>query len=98
MHKGKNPFRFGETVTNEYFANRKKEINDIINFINKGENIFVYSYRRTGKTSLVKTTLEIMKGQKKIISIYVDLQRATSCAQFLEVSMGLSEGTGSVML
>ena len=92
MHKGKNPFRFGETVTNEYFANRKKEINDLINLINKGENIFLYSHRRMGKTSLVKNTLEIMQKEKQIISIYVDLQRATSCAQFLEVyAMAISE-------
>ena len=91
MHK-KNPFRFGEAVTNEYFADRENEIEDIINFIHGGQNIFIYAYRRLGKTSLVKAALEKMNERKEIIPIYVDLQRATSCAQFLEVyAMAISE-------
>ena len=64
----------------------------MINFISKGENVFVYAYRRMGKTSLIKATLEIMNNRKEVIPIYVDLQRATSCAQFLEVyAMAISE-------
>ncbi|MGA1796485.1 MAG: AAA family ATPase [bacterium] len=92
MHRGKNPFRFGEAVTGEYFANRKKEINDLIDSLNRGEHIFVYAHRRLGKSSLVTNALSIMNNQNAVIPIYVDLQRATSCAQFLEVyAMAISE-------
>lgn len=92
MHRGKNPFRFGEAVTGEYFANRKKEINDLIDLLNRGEHVFIYAHRRLGKSSLVTNALSIMSEQNAVISIYMDLQRATSCAQFLEVyAMAISE-------
>ncbi len=92
MHRGKNPFRFGEPVVNEFFVNRVKEIKDVSNALRKGENLFIYAYRRMGKTSLVKSTLLKMYEDKEIIPVYVDLQRATSCAQFLEVyAMSISE-------
>ncbi len=80
-----NPFKFGEVVTGDYFANRKKEIKDIIQYIRAGQNLFIYSYRRLGKTSLIKIVLESLFKKKEIIAIYVDIQKVTSQAQFIEV-------------
>jgi len=92
MQKNKNPFRFGEPVINEFFVNRKKEINELNESLKKHENLFIYAYRRMGKTSLIKNILLDMNARKEIIPVYVDLQRATSCAQFLEVyAMSISE-------
>ena len=80
-----NPFRFGEAVRGDYFANRKKEIKDITGHIKAGQNLFIYSYRRLGKTSLIKKVLEILIEHKEAITIYVDIQKVTSLAQFIEV-------------
>lgn len=92
MNRGKNPFCFGEPVVNEFFINRQEEIKELRETINKGENLFIYAPRRMGKTSLVKSTLLDMSTNKEVIPVYVDLQRATSCAQFLEVyAMAISE-------
>ncbi|MBN2374248.1 hypothetical protein JXL19_10725 [bacterium] len=92
MNKTKNPFRFGEPATNEFFTDRKKEIEELIGHLKKGENLFIYAYRRMGKTSLIKSALKMMENDKQAIAIYVDLQKATSCAQFLEVyAMAISE-------
>jgi len=79
-----NPFKYGETVTGEYFANRKKEICDIRSAIKSAQNMFIYSYRRLGKTSLIKTVIELLKKDRSIVVIYVDLQRAASAGQFVE--------------
>jgi len=80
-----NPFKFGEVVTGVCFADRHKEMHDIIEHIKAGQNIFIYSYRRFGKTSLIKNILEILTKKKEVIGIYVDIQKVTSQAQFLEV-------------
>ncbi len=80
-----NPFKFGEAVKGEYFTNRKKEIKDITEYIKAGQNLFIYSYRRIGKTSLIKNVLEILTKRKEIIAVYVDIQQVTSIGEFIEV-------------
>ena len=80
-----NPFKFGEAVTGDCFANRRKEIKDIIQYIKAGQNLFIYSYRRLGKTSLIKNVLGTLTKRKEVIGIYVDIQKVTSQAQFIEV-------------
>lgn len=80
-----NPFKFGEVVTDACFTDRRKEMHDIIEYIKAGQNIFIYSYRRLGKTSLIKNILEILTKKKEVIGVYVDIQKVTSEAHFLEV-------------
>ncbi len=80
----KNPFKYGELVTGECFANRQKEIREIRAAIKSAQNVFIYSYRRLGKTSLIKTVLKSLVKDRSIIPIYVDLQRAPSVGQFAE--------------
>lgn len=86
-----NPFRFGEAVTGDHFVNRKKEIKDIKEYISAGQNLFIYSYRRLGKTSLIKKVLEELGKKKEVISVYIDIQKVTSIGEFIEVySTGIS--------
>ena len=80
----KNPFKYGKSVTGECFANRQKEISEIKAAIKSAQNIFIYSYRRLGKTSLIKTVLQSLAKNRSIIPVYVDLQRAPSIGQFVE--------------
>jgi hypothetical protein len=80
-----NPFKFGEAVTGECFTDRKKETRDIIEYIKAGQNLFIYSYRRLGKTSLIMNIIKSLQAKKEIIPIYVDIQKVTSQAQFIEV-------------
>ncbi len=81
----KNPFRYGETVTGECFADRQKEISEINSAIKSAQNLFIYSYRRLGETSLIKTVLKSLADDRSIIPVYVDLQRAPSVGQFVEI-------------
>ena len=78
-----NPFKYGEVVTGNTFTNRTKEIKEITECIHSAQNMFIYGPRRQGKTSLVKTIIN--KLGDDVISIYVDVQRAASLSQFVEV-------------
>lgn len=86
----KNPFKYGEAVSKEYFADRDKEIRDITECIKASQNMFIYSYRRLGKTSLIKNVLSTLL--KEVIPIYVDLQKAPTTNHFVNVySAAISE-------
>ena len=84
-----NPFRYGKAVTGEYFCNRTHEIEELKSYIKSSQNVFIYSNRRLGKTSLIRMVLRALGGE--VIAIYVDVHRASSSAQFLEV---YSKATG----
>lgn len=79
----RNPFKYGEIVSKEYFTDRDKEIREITECIRAGQNIFIYSYRRMGKTSLIKKVLSLLS--KEVIPIYVDLQKSPTINHFVEV-------------
>ncbi|HDY67969.1 MAG TPA: ATP-binding protein, partial [Candidatus Scalindua sp.] len=78
-----NPFKYGEAVTGEYFCNRIHEIRELTSCIEAAQNVFIYSNRRLGKTSLIKVVMQALATE--VITIYVDVHRASSVAQFLEV-------------
>lgn len=87
-----NPFKIGEVVKGEYFCNRRQEIKALLGYVEGAQNVFIYSPRRFGKTSLIKVVLEEVLQLFDAIAVYVDVQRATSPAQFVEVySAAISE-------
>ena len=53
----KNPFEYGGVVSGNAFCNREKEVADLLRAIENNEKLFVFSERRYGKTSLVRTAL-----------------------------------------
>lgn len=90
----KNPFKFGEAVGGANFADREKEIKELISYIRSAQNVFIFANRRIGKTSLIKRVLEILAKKKEVIPIYVDLEQVTSPAQFVQV---YGEAIGSAL-
>jgi len=80
----KNPFKYGEAVLGENFADRKKELNELIRDLSDSERIFLISPRRYGKTSLIMNALEVLKS-KGIHTVYIDLYKATSLYKLLEI-------------
>jgi len=80
----KNPFIFGDVVTGEDFADRRKEISELITDLQGGLNILMYSPRRYGKTSLIMEILAHLR-KKDFLGIYIDIFRATSKARFAEI-------------
>jgi len=87
-----NPFKYGEAVMGEYFCNRTREIQELTSCIKAAQNVFIYSNRRLGKTSLIKMVVQDLVKNRESIAVYVDVHRANSAAQFLEIySRAISE-------
>ncbi len=76
-----NPFQYGSVVSGDAFCNRTDELQDLLRACENAEKLFVYSERRLGKTSLVRTVLGQLP-PRKFIAIYVDLWPTDSEASF----------------
>jgi uncharacterized protein len=79
----KNPFKFGEIVTEGNFCNRTKEIARLKQAFTDGQNVVLISPRRWGKSSLVNESLS--RGKGKLFVSHTDCFGITSPEQFLEV-------------
>lgn len=80
-----NPFRFGSVVTGADFANRRRELAELGRELAGGQHVFLLSPRRYGKTSLILTLLDRLRIQG-LLTAYVDVFRATTAAQLLELT------------
>ena len=78
----RNPFQYGGVVTGEGFCNRDKEKADLASAIHNREKLFVFSERRFGKTSLIKSVLARLP-KKQALAAYVDLWPTQSEAEFV---------------
>ncbi len=67
-----NPFQYGGLVNGPAFCNRKKELADLVAAAGNGEKLFLYSERRLGKTSLVRTALRQLP-KARYAAAYIDL-------------------------
>jgi uncharacterized protein len=76
----KNPFRYGDVATGDFFTNRDAELHELVGDIRSGQNVLVLSPRRYGKTSLVIEAVRLLREQDVLVA-YVDLLRATSKAE-----------------
>ncbi len=80
----KNPFVYGEEVTGYAFWNRTQEVQELARDIHNGQNVIIFSARRYGKTSLIKTVLEKVR-KEGVLMVYVDLYPAISKEKFVEI-------------
>jgi len=82
-----NPFKFGSVVTGEDFADRRRELAELVRELKDGQHLFLLSPRRYGKTSLILTLLDRLHGRGTLVA-YVDVFRTTTPAQLLELMAG----------
>ena len=79
-----NPFTYSNIVTGPHFCNRKKEQEELLEFIRTSQNVLLYSHRRTGKSSLIKQVFLNIKHQSpEIGTLYIDLYGTTSEKEFM---------------
>jgi hypothetical protein len=79
-----NPFKFGSIVTGEDFADRRRELAELVRELKDGQHLFLLSPRRYGKTSLILVALESLRARRGLVA-YVDTFRTTTPVQFLEL-------------
>jgi AAA+ ATPase superfamily predicted ATPase len=71
MKKKFNPFLTKGYISPEYFCDREKETEIIINAMENGRNITIYGRRKLGKTALIKHVFNNFS--KKHICLWIDL-------------------------
>ena len=79
----RNPFKFGEVVKGEDFADRKKEVKEIIEDVYNSVNIFLISPRRYGKTSLIMKVFEELS-ERNFIKIFIDFYTISDVNHLLQ--------------
>ncbi|RCV63368.1 hypothetical protein C5S53_14555 [Methanophagales archaeon] len=79
-----NPFRYGEVVTGEDFADRELELQELIMDLKAGQTIFLISPRRYGKTSLIMNALDKLQ-KEGFYTAYIDLFKVSSFKGLLEL-------------
>jgi len=82
----KSPFIYGNTVSEESFTNRKKEVEKLYSNLTNGINTTIISPRRWGKSSLVEKVInKINKNEKYIKTVIIDLFSISNEEEFYEV-------------
>ena len=68
-----NPFLTTGYISKEYFCDREKETENLINYCTNGNNVTLVSLRRLGKSGLIQHVFENLKDNETIETIYVDI-------------------------
>jgi len=80
----KNPFRYGEVVTGDDFADRETELKELTRDLKAGQTIFLISPRRYGKTSLIMNALDTLQ-KEGFYTAYIDIFKVASFKSLLEL-------------
>lgn len=76
-----NPFILAAYKTPDYFCDREKESQIIINALENGLNTVLYSLRRMGKTSLIQHVFNQLPSDYQLI--YIDIYRTKNAGDFV---------------
>jgi hypothetical protein len=81
--KAVNPFRFGALALDEAFADRDREVADLVADVRNGQDVVIFAPRRYGKSSLVwRASQELVSASVLIAS--VDLMTTPTKARLAE--------------
>lgn len=88
-----NPFLITAYKEPQYFCNRKKETDDIINAVINRRNLVIYAIRRLGKTGLIHHVFHHLRKQNKYKLYYIDIDQTSDLSDFLNILVnGLIKG------
>ena len=80
-----NPFLITGYASPEYFCDREKETEDLLETLHNGRNITLTSPRRLGKTGLIKHVYYLLRQQDpKVTVVYIDLYATESLYDFTQ--------------
>lgn len=84
MKSPNNPFVLAGYVSPEYFCNRQKELSWLeSNYLN-GRNALIYSWRRMGKTALIRHFFRNLEKDHGVETLYIDLMGAQSMPEAIK--------------
>lgn len=80
-----NPFIISGYVSPEFFCDREEETVRMLNAIENGRHITLFSPRRMGKTGLIRHLFYQAAKRKEFTPVYLDIMATTSLQEFCEV-------------
>lgn len=80
-----NPFIISGYVSPEYFCDREEETARMLNAINNGRHLTLFSPRRMGKTGLIRHLFYQAKKKKEFTPVYLDIMATTCLREFSEI-------------
>jgi uncharacterized protein len=80
-----NPFIISGYVSPEYFCDREEETARMLNAIENGRHLTLFSPRRMGKTGLIRHVFYKAGKKKAFTPVYLDIMATTSLTEFSEV-------------
>jgi len=78
-----NPFVIAAYKSPEYFCDREKETQTLVNAITNGVNIVLYSLRRMGKTGLIKHVFNHLSLSTDYQLLYIDIYQTKDTEDFV---------------
>ncbi len=78
-----NPFIISGYISPEYFCNREQETSRMLNAIENGRHITLFSPRRMGKTGLIRHLF--YQAKKDYVPVYLDIMATTNLREFSEI-------------
>ena len=79
--RAKNPFTYGDLVSDEAFTDREDELAQLTRDLWNGQNVALIAPRRYGKSSLVKAALSRLVGEGVLV-VEVDLMTTPTKERF----------------
>lgn len=80
-----NPFLLTGFYDKKYFCNRNEEFNILIDHYRNERNVVLYSWRRMGKTALIRYMFAELEKKEKVACIYADLFSAQNISEALRI-------------
>ena len=80
-----NPFLTAGYAGPDYFCDRKRETESLIQHLDNDRNTTLISPRRYGKTGLIRQVLHLMAKRRGVKTVYVDLYPTRSLSDFARV-------------
>jgi uncharacterized protein len=81
----KNPFLLTGFYDKQYFCNRTTELNNLLDHYRNERNVVLYSWRRMGKTALIKYLFSELEKKEKAACLYVDIFPAETIAETIRL-------------
>jgi hypothetical protein len=92
-----NPFRYGALALDEAFANRERELAELVSDVRNGQDVVIFAPRRYGKSSLVWRAMSQL-GSRRVLVAHVDLMTTPSKQKLAEkLADSIYENVASVL-
>lgn len=83
-----NPFVVSGFISKKYFCDRDRELGQLWDNVSNGRNVVLYSWRRMGKTSLIRCFFSQLESKNKAETLYIDLMHTRTMEDAIQAITG----------